>query len=356
MKGGVDADNMFFDLSGDSRIAETGDYVSFLDGSGSSWLLSANAQAKYMITDHLFFTGGANASWFQLNEELRIEPRVSAAWQWHPNHRISAGYGNHSQVEPLFVYFVSRINDESGEIIHPNKGLKRMGAHHFVVGYDWSPSANFRIKIEPYYQKLYDVPVEEGTAYSMLNFRSDWTFDKALVNDGTGRNVGVDLTVERFLNEGYYYMVTGSMYDSKYTGGDGVERRSRYDGEYVVNLLGGKEWDVRKKNLLGLNFKVTFMGPFWHHPVDEAATAIAGEIVYDEDLPFVDRYSNLEALTDVTFTYRINARQSSSVFALQVKNLAGRQYQGKRYNLISQEVENEFFYSAIPFVSYKIEF
>ncbi|MGQ1891595.1 TonB-dependent receptor [Thermophagus sp. OGC60D27] len=356
MKGGVDAGNLFFDLTGDTRMPQSGDYVSFLAGEGRSWLLSANAQAKYMIVNNLFFTAGVNASWLDMNDEFRVEPRVSAAWQLHPNHRISAGYGNHSQIEPLFVYFVSRYHDETGAVIHPNQRLKRMGAHHFVLGYDWSPVKNFRIKIEPYYQMLYDVPVEAGTAYSMLNFRSDWTFDKLLVNEGSGRNMGVDVTIERFLKDGYYYMITGSVYDSQYTGGDGVERRSRYDGEYVANILGGKEWLVRGKNLLGANFKVTFMGPFWYHPVDEEATVTAGEIVYDDDLPFVDRHSSLETLTDFTLTYRINASKTSSVFAFQVKNLAGRQYQGKRFNLMSREIENEFFYSAIPFVSYKIEF
>jgi hypothetical protein len=98
------------------------------------------------------------------------------------------------------------------------------------------------------------------------------------------------------------------------------------------------------------------MGPFWYQPVDSEATRIAGEIVYDESAPFTDRHSNIETITDFTLTYRINAKRSSSIFALQVKNLAGRQYQGKRYNLKTEEIENEFFYSAIPFVSYKIEF
>jgi hypothetical protein len=356
LKSGIDAKNLFFDLAGDSRFPETGSYERFMEGSGHSWLLSANAQGKYMITDNVSVSAGMNASWFEMSKEFRAEPRVSSAWQVHPKHRFSFGYGNHSQIEPLFVYYTTKQDGETGIISRPNSNLKRMGAHHFVVGYDWSPVNNYRIKIEPYYQKLYDVPVVKGTAYSMLNFRSDWTFDNALVNEGSGRNFGVDVTFERFLKDGYYYMFTGSLYDSKYTGGDGIERRSVYDGGYVANLLGGKEWDIRSKNLLGVNFKVTFMGPFWYQPVDSEATRIAGEIVYDESAPFTDRHSNIETITDFTLTYRINAKRSSSIFALQVKNLAGRQYQGKRYNLKTEEIENEFFYSAIPFVSYKIEF
>jgi hypothetical protein len=190
----------------------------------------------------------------------------------------------------------------------------------------------------------------------MINFKNDWSFNKALVNEGTGTNIGLDITLERFLKNGYYFMISGSIYDSKYVGGDGVERRSRYDGGYVVNLLGGKEWTVREKNLLGLNLKMTLMGPHWYHPVNVEASHIAGDIVYDDTAGFTDRYAVLETNTDFTFTYRINSEKTSSVIALQVKNLIGKQYRGKTYNLKNQSIENEFFTSPIPFISYKIEF
>lgn len=190
----------------------------------------------------------------------------------------------------------------------------------------------------------------------MLKFLVDWTFDKELVNKGTGRNIGLNLTVERFLKDGYYYMTTASIYDSKYTGGDGIERQTRYNGNYVVNILGGKEWEIKDKNLLGFNLKFTFMGPYWYHPVDEDATHIAGNIVYDEMKPFNERHSSLETITDLTIIYRINSLRISSIIALQVKNIFGSQYMGKRYNVNDQRIENDFFSSPVPFISYKLEF
>ena len=355
-RGGLNANALYYNLSGDTRDYETGNYGPFLAANGRAWLWQGHFQGKYRFSDIFSTTGGLNASWFGLNEEFKIEPRFSFEFQLSPKHQISFGYGNHSQIEPLFVYHVTSIDEETQKREHPNRNLNRMGAHHFVLSYDWSPNPNLRVKLEPYYQRLYDVPVVDGTSYSMLNFRSDWTFDKKLVNQGTGKNVGIDLTVERFLNNSYYYMLTGSFYDSKYTGGDNVERHTRYDGGYVFNLLGGKEWEIQKKNLLSLNVKVTLMGPYWHHPVDLAATRLAGEVVYDEKSPFSERHSALETVSDFTLTYRINRERFSSVIALQIKNIAGKQYQGKRYNLQSKEVENEFFRSPIPFISCKIEF
>lgn len=355
-KTGIDVNLHYYSLNGDSRDFQAGDYGNFLSGEGTGADVKAFAQAKYSVTQNFYFNAGANVSWFELNNELRVEPRLSASWQANPQNRFSLGYGNHSQIEPLFVYFVSKANTQTGELYFPNMNLKRMGAHHFVLGYDFSPSQHLRIKVEPYYQYLYNVPVVDGEVYSMVNFMSDWTFDKSLVNNGTGENIGIDLTIERFLKDGYYYLVTSSLYKSQYTDGNGVKQKSRYNGGYVINLVGGKEWTIRKRNLLGINAKVAFFGPYWHQPVDIDKTQLRGDIVYNEQMPFTYRHSNLETISDLTLTYRINHLGASSVFALQIKNIIGKQYLGKKYNLQTQEVEDDFFTSPVPFISYKIEF
>lgn len=356
IKGGIDVSNLMYQLQGNARDYEAGTFPQIMDASGNSWLLESYVQGKYKLTRDLFFTAGVNTSWFEVNDEYTIEPRVSGTWQFYRNHRLSLGYGNHTRTEPLFVYFVTEENSSTGTIHHPNKNLGRMRAHHFVLGYDWPITRNLRMKIEPYYQFLYDVPVVDGTAYSMINFMSGWTFDKKLENSGTGANMGIDITLERFLKNGLYFMSTASIYDSDYTGGDGVERRTRYDGGYVVNLLGGKEWVINEKNLLSFNMKFSFMGPYWHHQVNKSATELQGEIVYADNKPFTYRNSDLEAMTDLTVNYRINGTNTSSILSLQVKNIAGKQYTGKMYNLEEQQIENDFFTSPVPFVSYKIEF
>lgn len=356
MKLGIESELHRYDLSGKTRNYENGEFIEIMDSRDHSWLLEGYVQGKYKISRDLFITGGINTSWLEINNEYTFEPRFSASWKLNPNHQISLGYGNHSQIEPLFVYFVKATNNLNDEIYYPNKKLKRMKAHHFVLAYDWSISKNMRLKIEPYFQKLYDVPVVDSSLYSMVNFMSDWTFNRELVNKGTGRNVGIDITLERFLNNGFYFMATSSVYDSKYTGGDGKEYQTRYNGGYVVNVLGGKEWDINEKNLLGINVKFTFMGPYWYNPVDEQATRLAGTIIYDEHSPFVDRYANLENMSDFAIKYIINGSKGSSIFTLQVKNILGKQYMGKKYNLKNDRIENDFFTSPVPFVSYKYEF
>ena len=316
-----------------------------MKGEGRGAVLKAFSQGKDLLSNNLHINAGVNLSWFELNGELSTEPRVSASWQANEKNRFSIGYGNHSQIEPLFVYFASSNNMK----------LKRMRANHLVAGYDYSPNQHLRIKIEPYFQFLYNVPVVEGEVYSMVNFMSDWTFNKELVNKGKGTNMGVDVTIERFLSDGFYYLITTSLYKSEYSDSDGKKYKSRYSGGYVLNLLGGKEWTVRNKNILGVNAKIALFGPYWHQPVDIEATHLFGDIVYNERLTFSYRNSNIETVSDLTLTYRINHQRASSVFAFQVKNVFGRQYLGKKYNLHTQEIEDDFFTSPVPFISYKIE-
>lgn len=352
---GINLERQNYQLFGKARNYETEKYGNIMDGTENSWLTEGFMQGKYKFTENIYVTAGINASWFDINQEYTLEPRLAASWQFHNNHRFSFGYGNHSQIEPLFVYFV-RMEDDKNEMYYPNKNLDRMKAHHLVFGYDWSITPNLRLKIEPYWQYLYDVPVVEGTAYSMINFLSDWTFNKNLTNEGTGKNVGVDFTLERFLKNGLYFMTTASLYDSEYSTNTNQTFRTRYDGGYVINVLAGKEWLIRDKDMLSFNAKLTFMGPYWHHPVDETTTEIAGEIVYADEKPFVHRHSDFESITDVTLSYRINHQRVSSHFTLQVRNVLGRQYIGKRYNIETQQIEDNFFSSPVPFFSYKLEF
>jgi len=83
------------------------------------------------------------------------------------------------------------------------------------------------------------------------------------VNKGTGKNYGIEFTLEKFFNNKYYYLINTSIYNSKYTALDGVERNTAYNGNYLVNILFGKEFVKLGRNrnqTLGINAKVFFGG------------------------------------------------------------------------------------------------
>lgn len=94
-----------------------------------------------------------------------------------------------------------------------NKNLDFTKAQHIMLSFGYKISDRMNLKIEPYVQFLHDVPVMADSSYSVLN-RSDFYVEDALVNKGRGRNIGIDITLERFLEKGLYYMISGSLFDS----------------------------------------------------------------------------------------------------------------------------------------------
>ena len=124
--------------------------------------------------------------------------------------------------------------------------------------------------------------------------------------------------------------------------------------------MGGKEFTFLRKNglsrVLGLNARITLSGFRPSSPVNLKATLEQQEVVYDETRPFTHRRKGISPVSDISITYRVNYRRCSGIVALQVKNLIGKQYMGQVFNQATQQVDDFYFNSMIPFISYKMEF
>jgi hypothetical protein len=257
-------------------------------------------------------------------------------------------------MEELKIYFISK--NEGNKTIYPNKCLGLAHAQHFVFGYDWLINDNLHLKIEPYYQYLYNVPGIKDSSYSMINFKQDWTFSNALVNNSKGRNFGIDFTLERFLHHNYYYLITASVFDSKYMGGDGIWRNTRYNKAYSFNILFGKEFFIKKNKVLGINGRLNYNGGERYSPVLMEKSLQERVIVYDESKAFQNQESPMYYL-DFTITYRMNRKRFSGVWALQIKNALGTpNFDGMKYNLKTNRIEKDEISVVLPVLSYKIEF
>ena len=150
--------------------------------------------------------------------------------------------GKHSTVESAHNYF-AQVESADGQFSEPNKNLGLLKAHHFVLGYEKRFNRSLVAKAEAYYQSLYQLPVENNvnSTFATINEGPDFN-NVALVNKGTGKNYGIELTLERFFSHNFYYLVNGSLYSSTYKTLEGKERNTPYNGHYLVNILAGKEF------------------------------------------------------------------------------------------------------------------
>ncbi|HEX2983085.1 MAG TPA: hypothetical protein VHO28_06030, partial [Ignavibacteriales bacterium] len=353
-KTGFTASRLFYDVDIKHYVKEVGGLLQTVNEDGHADLLQAYTQSNVEIFDDVTFNPGLSFQYFTLNKNFSIEPRAALKWAFAKDQSVSIGYGLHSQLEMVGIYLAQRHT--SNGIEQPNKELDFAKSHHFALAYEIRLNENLRFKIEPYYQYLFDVPVIADSSFSMLNLEKDWFFNDPLVNKGTGKNIGVDITLERFLSGGYYYMITGSVFDSKYKGGDGVERNSRFNKNFIGTILGGKEWVWSGKNVFSLNFKLTFQKGDRISPVDYEASAASLEAKYNEYAAFENRKPDI-FYGDMTLSYRINGKSTASIFSLQLINIFGeKEFFGYKYNYKTGHVDDDAEATVIPNISYKLEF
>jgi hypothetical protein len=218
---------------------------------------------KHRLREDITIVSGIQNMNVLLNNKSTLEPRLAVKWKLNNTSSFNAGYGKHSTMESLHNYF-TKVELDNGSLIEPNKDLGLLKAHHYVLGYEKRFTKNLMAKIEVYYQALYDLPVENNDTsfYATINEGLDFRYVD-LVNEGTGKNYGIELTLERFLDNNYYFLINGSLYNSKYKSLEGVERNTQYNGNYLVNILMGKEFQnlgKKKNQTLSLNGKIFFGG------------------------------------------------------------------------------------------------
>ncbi len=218
---------------------------------------------KHRINENITLVAGLHNMNVLYNHKSTLEPRFAFNWQINSSSSLSLGYGRHSTMESMHNYF-SRVQQADGSVTEPNKDLDLLKADHYVIGCEKRYGENVRVKFEAYYQNLYNLPVENNDTsyYATINEGTDFRYVE-LVNKGTGKNYGLELTVERFFSKSYYFLINASVFNSKYKSLEGVERNTLYNSNYLANILVGKEFaNLGKKNnqTLNLNAKLFFGG------------------------------------------------------------------------------------------------
>ncbi len=332
------------------------------DNSGS-WQGFGNY--KYQVNDKLSLITGLHVLHFNFNGETTFEPRAGLRWQFRSNQELSAGFGVHSRIESL-EYYLGRFVDPDGSISQFNRDLEVTKARHYVLGYGRRFSGDWSMKLETYYQDLYDVPVvvdamglDDPTipAYASILFFDGYT-SLPLANKGSATNYGVELTLEKAFSNQYFLLITGSLYDAKYKGADGVERNSRLNGRFNNTVLAGKEFSVGPvgKNTVGINIRSNWAGNQRYTPVDVMASIETGHAVYQLEDVYREQYPNYYRL-DLQLSYRKNKSNRTSEWRLDIQNLTDQSNVLQQlYSEQSQRIFYENQLGLIPVLSYRIQF
>lgn len=362
VKAGVQAEIMNLDLFYKVKI-NTPVWKYLWQYNDATSLLQAFVHAKYNFSDNLVANVGLHTQYLTLNNSQSLEPRAALKYSMNRYGSLSVGYGLHSQMQPTDVYFFRKLQAD-GTYDESNRNLAFTKSHHVVLGYDVMPIKDWRVKLETYYQYLFNVPVHAfPSSYSMLNTGSSFypNNQSNLTNTGTGTNYGIELTVEKFYSKGYYGLITATLYDSKYKGSDGVEHNTAFNSKYVFNILAGKEFKLgaAKRNTFFTDIKVTSAGGRYFTPVDLVASQMAHEQVLKGDAyAFSERnptYFRMDFKTG--FTYNSKKHKRSHSFFFDVQNVTNhKNVFAVRYNPINNSMNTAYQIGLFPNFQYKFQF
>lgn len=353
---GLQATNLRYNTLIENIMGSNDELATFVDERGNSNLISAFNSSNFKLSSRLIMNAGLNAQVFTLNNNFTIEPRLSIKWDFIASQTLGFAYGLHSRLEKLNFFFT---RDSATNELH-NKDMDFTKAHHFVLSYSRKLNPNLSLRIEPYYQILFDVPVVEDSYYSFINQvrNDDWFVNDKFLNIGLGRNYGVDITLERYFSESFYSLGSISVFKSRYRDGHRIWRGSRYDKNFIVNLLAGKEWSFGEndKKTLGVNVRTVIQGGDRYVPYFEIASIKAEEVRLNTRDAFSDRFDP-EFILHFSINYKINRINKLHEFALNMLNATRfgdfREFQ---YNFETKTVDRITEIIMIPNVSYRIEF
>lgn len=335
------------------------DLLTERDAAGSTALTQLYGQWKHRFSDQLTLNAGLSASRFELNGSTVVEPRLGLQYQVSAGSSLSLAYGLHSSLSPLLTYFYqSRQADGRYALTNKNLGFTR--SHHFVLAYDRQLSDNLRLRAEGYYQALFDAPVERRASYfSALTEGADFVPVNRgnLVNEGTGRNYGLELTLEQAFARGYYFLLTTSLFESNYQGSDGVRRNTPFNTQYALNALAGKEFRLgRKDNTFTVSFKATTTGGKFTTPIDFEASSAGRSAVYRYDQAYSQQQPEYFR-ADVKLGYKVNRARLTHEIAVDLQNVTNnRNVFQQTYNPRSNQLGTAYQQGFLPVPFYRLTF
>ena len=268
---------------------------------------------KYRPADNFIVVAGLHNMNVLYNNKSTLEPRLSAIWSLGESHSLHAGFGMHSTMENVHNYF-ARVEQPDGTVTEPNNDLGLLKANHYVLGYEKRFDKDLVAKLEVYYQHLCNLPVanSDTSHYATINEGIDYEYVE-LVNEGTGKNYGVEVSIEKYFSDHYYFLINGSLFQSKYKSLEGVERNTAYNGRYIANILAGREFENLGKSgnqVLTLNTKIFFGGgrniiPLLRDSDGNLAVDPANNRIWDYDRAYDTSLDNLYQI-DLSLAYRWN--------------------------------------------------
>lgn len=348
-------------LTGIDQLGEGVNKYLAVDEAGISGIGQAYLQSTYYLTSKIMVSGGFHFIWLELNNTGSIDPRISLKYQANENNTISLAIGKYSQSLPLPAYYYQQSDTLSnGSVVrnYPNFDLEFIHSNHYILSHQYTTPDKLKVSTEVYYQSIAKGPVAtdpENLYYFLNNMTSFPAFD--VESSGQGYNYGIDVGVEKLFSNDFYFLVTGSLYQSKYRAANGNIYNSRFNGVYLTAVTAGKEFKVGS-GVLQVGSRFTCNGGYRYTPHDPVLSAEAGRFVALEGKEMTGQIPAYWKF-DGRIGYRFNRPTWAMNISADVSNFTGhRNANDAGYNPVTNEVFYHYHAGVdlIPLLSIQVDF
>lgn len=315
-------------------------------GTVEGMLFQPYAQWKVLISDKWNAQTAVRYVYYMYNQTGSVEPRIGMEFLPTANSSLKLTYNLVSQVQSAATY------------LNGNKNLELTKSHHLDLGYSYVSEKGLKLSSALYYQVLFDVPVQgdDETSYSLLN--SIEVYPPAeLISTGVGKNYGIELLAEKAFFDKSYFIAGASYYKSQYKGSDDIERSTRFDGGYSVNLTYGREWTKMKKQsqrTFGVSSRLMYLGGLRETPIIPVQEEIG--TVYDDARAFENKLKDYFRL-DLRLNWRKDKNNYTRTIAIDIQNVFNVQNEAYHYyDHLKQKVTTQYQLGLIPVLVYRIDF
>jgi TonB-dependent Receptor Plug Domain len=242
------------------------------------------------------------------SDESLVSPRLAANWLLESGMRVSATAGVFYQ-SPRFL--VRAANPA-------NFGIKNERVTHLSVGLEQYLGRNWSLLVEPYYQRLDNLVVEQERTSGRVT------------NDGVGSNLGLDVVLSRRNASGWFGSVVYAFNKARINDKDGF---GDYDADFNRKhffSIGGS-WQINERWKAGARWKWASGRPTDDFTINSDVLGPGQPARYSKQLtrPNALRLDNLHSL-NFRIDYRRNLGPVDLVGFLDVINLYGGPSGGSR--------------------------
>ena len=333
---------------------ETGRFVPARDFEGQLSLFEVFAQLQYKVKKRYSVNVGLHSQHLPLNGRTTLEPRTALKLKLPADNDLIFAYGYHTQTPALQALFYT---DPNGRLT--NRHLDFLRSHQGVVAWVKKWPDAWRSRLEAYCQWLTDVPVHrQPDAYSLANLGA--SFDSGdlsnLESKGSGRNYGLELTVNKTYRNGFYALFAISAFESKYKGSDGIARNTAFNTKYILNGLIGKEFPLGRRLTLTFDTKIGASGGRWYTPIDLPKSLLVLREVVDATQAYALQYPAFFRW-DAKLGLRLNQRRATHTLFLDFTNLTNREnVYAYRYFRGTDRVSTQYQLGVTPDFVYRVQF